>query len=396
MGNGFFPHGGILSLKILDFLVVIALVLVWYALVPGLGAVYSRVKWRQFRERFDSLRLRPLLDYTMYRNLSGHVGEFRFAGAFESITDRRTLWIKGDTLTISVSLKDAQTWLLPMQEGEGVSEVFDPGEEAPERIRWDRIATFTEGAKVFVGGGVRLQNGCWSFMSNRKTPLLIIFYDCPDRFLTPRIIRSSRHRNEYWNAVTPYSLIMGALSLLLLAASFLDRPAFRLTVITALAAVFVPVFPLIPPGLIFTVFYRRLAWRARIFRACRDLAKLPLRHLGKGRESGKLPNGESYGIVSYKTPHRIRKEKIPFLIPDAFIKTDGGDWYVFGALSPGRGLPAEPADPLASFGALPGRPEQIFRYYKVNAFILETAAWLALFLGVSLNAFFISMILIAF
>ena len=382
-------------MRILDFLVIIALVLFWYALIPAAGAIYTRTKWRKFRERFDLLRLKPLLNYAAYCGLSVPAGEFRFTGGFESITDQYTLWIKGENLTIPVSLANAQIWLLPMQEGEGIPEAFDPGEEAPERIRWDRIATLTEGAKVFVGGEIRFQDKRWSFVSTQGSPLLILFYDCPDHSLTPRTIRSSRHRNEYWNAVTPYSLIMGAICLLLFASLFLNRPAFRLTVITALAALFVPAFPLIPPGLLFTVVYRRLAWNARILRAYHDLARLPLRYLGDDQESAALPNGEIYGFITYKTlPEMVKEGKIPILIPEYSAESGGKNWHIFGALRPGYGLPAESLDPFATFGVLPEKPGKLASRYVITAYILEAAAWLALLSGIGLNVFFIRMILV--
>ncbi|GHV11437.1 hypothetical protein FACS189491_02660 [Spirochaetia bacterium] len=139
---------------------IIALVVFFYGLVPVAGALVSRRSWRIFRRRFDDLRLRPLLDYGIYSHTEG--GIYRFTGGFESVTDGHTLWIRSDDLTIPVALSGAQTYMLPMQEGGGV---FDPSEEAPERIRWDRVSTLTEGAKVFVGGALLLRDKRWTFVS---------------------------------------------------------------------------------------------------------------------------------------------------------------------------------------------------------------------------------------
>ncbi|MDR0878294.1 MAG: hypothetical protein LBN21_09585, partial [Treponema sp.] len=206
------------------------------------GAFFSRRSWRKFRRRFDELRLRPVLDYEAYRRLEGGGGDYRFTGGFESVTDGHTLWIRSDNLTIPVALSDAKTYVLPMQEGNSALESFDPGEEAPERIRWDRVSALAEGAKVFVGGTLVLQDQRWTFVSTKETPLLVIFYDGSDRSLAIRAIRAGRDKNEYWNTVTPYALIAGALCLISIAISFLSRPAFRLTVIVSLIAVFIPLF----------------------------------------------------------------------------------------------------------------------------------------------------------
>ncbi|GHV91679.1 hypothetical protein AGMMS50268_21820 [Spirochaetia bacterium] len=201
---------------------IIALVISCYGLIPVAGALLSRRSWRIFRRRFDDLRLRPILDYGNYSRQEG--GVYRFIGGFESVTDGHTLWIRSDSLTIPVALAEAQTYVLPMQEGGLLSGAFDPGEEAPERIRWDRVSTLTEGAKVFVGGALLLHEDRWTFVSTKETPLLVIFYDGSDRSLAVRAIRAGRHRNEYWNSITPYALILGALSLISMAISFLPRP----------------------------------------------------------------------------------------------------------------------------------------------------------------------------
>jgi hypothetical protein len=342
-----------------------------------------------FRRRFDDLRLYPILNYGICRRLEKEGGVFRFIGGLESVTDGHTLWIQGEDLTIPAALADAQTYLLPLKEGAQNIESFDLGEEAPEKIRWDRVSALAEGARVFVGGALAFRDKRWSFVSSRETPLLVIFFDGSDRSLTARAIRAGRHRNEYWNALTPYAMIIGAICQILIALSFLSRPAFRLTVITALIALFTPLLPLIPPGVLFTVLYRRLWWQARVFRAFRDLARLPQKYLAPGQESCTLPGGELYGPIRYKVlPPAVKEGKVPLLIPEQ--KT--GEWYIFGALNSGHDMPSEPRDPFATFGALPGKPEDLARRYTFKAYTLEIISWLALLSGIGLNIFFIRMI----
>lgn len=367
----------------------------WYGIIPLTGALVKRYSWHIFRRRFDELRLRPLLTYGGYRQLQGSGGAFRFIGGFESVTDGHTLWIRSENLTMPVSLNGAQTWILPMQESEEIPEGFDPGDEAPERIRWDRVSSFTEGAKVFVGGELVFQDERWSFAPTRETPLEVIFYDGPDRSLTTRAIRAGRQGNEYWNAATPYSLAVGIICQILIAASFLPRPAYRLTVITALVALCTPLFPLIPPGLLCTVTYRRLAWHARIFRAYRDLARLPSRYLARGQESRVLPNGEIYGVKRLGAlPPEFAGKNIPVLLPGYANMSAGKDWYMYGAIHPGDPFPVEPEDPFATFGLLPGTPETLGRRYAFAAYTLEAIAWLLILAGIALNVFFIRTILI--
>jgi hypothetical protein len=200
-------------------------------------------------------------------------------------------------------------------------------------------------------------------------------------------------------------LVVGALFNIIMAISFLSRPAFRLTVIVSLIALFVPAYPMIPPGLLFTVIYSRLAWRSRILRAYRDLARLPLRYLAlpKGKalkENCLLPNGELYGFAcSAELPPQAQEGKIPLLLPE-FTKalgsgaSQGGLWYIFGALRPGEEMPVQPIDSFATFGILPGRPDLIARRCEVAAYLMEFTAWLILLAGIALNIFFLRMVIV--
>ena len=241
------------------------IVIFWYALVPITGGFLNRYKWKRFRNRFNILRLSPLLNYGQYRKLDGEGGIFRFYGGIESITDGHTLWVKSGDLTIPVSIAKTKCFLLPIHDGEGFP-------EAPQEIRWNRVSTITEGAKVFIAGLIKTQDDRLSFVSTKEQPLMVIFYDCEDTELAESIIRAARTRNEYWNSITPVSLAIGAITLIYIAATYLGRPAFRLTVICALSAVFIPALPVFPPGILFTYFYRRLSWDSRKLRADYDLA----------------------------------------------------------------------------------------------------------------------------
>jgi hypothetical protein len=157
-------------------------------------------------------------------------------------------------------------------------------------------------------------------------------------------------------------------------------------VITAFTAAFVPLFPLAPPGLLLTLVYRGLWWRARIFRACRDLARLPL--IYAARPGGALlPNGETYGFACCED----LPEGTPLLVPG--IKRPRKEpWYVFGALDGEGTFPREPEDSFATYGAIPGDPEKLARRCTRSAYVLEILAWVLLVGGIGLNALFIALI----
>jgi hypothetical protein len=394
------------------------LALFWYGMVPIVGAQISRHGWRRFRRYFDRLRLAPLLDYARYVGCGRIEGTsppqrpriFRFTGGFESITDGHTLWVRGPDLTIPVVITGAQTYMLPMGEGDGGGETFDFREEVPRRLRWDRAATLTAEARVFVGGALVPRDDRWTFASTPETPLQVIFYTGSERSMAIRTIRTGRHQNEYWNGITPYALALGVLNLIAMAVSFLPRPAFRLTAITAFIAAFIPLFPLVPPGLLCTIAYRWLWRKARIYRARRDLARLPLVYFPGPLEGpggpcspallpGPPGGGEPYGVRCYQE----LPEGIPLLAP-GMKKGKKERWYVFGVLdregiAGGETEPAvppvprEPEDSFATFGALPGNPEKLARRCTAGAYALEVLSWILLLGGIGLNALFIMMII---
>jgi hypothetical protein len=304
-----------------------------------IGAIVKRRKWYIFRRRFNALRLYPIIDYSSYWTASKDRQEplnFRFLGSLESVTDGEILWMHGKDLTISVSLKNTVTYLLPAYKGDSAKETPDIDEEAPVRIRWGKVSMLTEGAKVFVGGSLVYHEERWQFVSTKKNPLIVFFYDGPDSLFTTRVIQSCRQQWAYWNVITPYSLIIGALCLILVAFSFLHRPVFRPTVILSFVSLFIPLYPIIPPGLLFTVFCRRLAVKSRMFKAYSDLARLSLR--GSAAEDELSPP------------------------PDA--------------------------DPVSGFRMFPDATLKLTRQFLTKAYALEILTWVLLLMGIGLNIVF--------
>jgi len=339
----------------------------------------------RFRKRFTDLRLHPLLNYTQYRALKDEGGIFRFTGEIDSITDGRTLWVKGDNLTIAVSLKKTKCWLLPIHDGDGIP-------EPPEQVRWNNVSTLSEGVKVFIGGQIKMTDNRMSFVSTKERPLTVIFYNCPDSALTDEIIRCARTRNEYWNNITPVSIIAGALSLVCIAVYFLNRPAYRLTIITALVAVFMPILPMFPPGLLLTLLYRRITWHARKFRAYWDIVRLPMRYLQNNEESAVLSTGEKYGFVKLKSLSEA-PENTPLILPD-YDNEENPEWRLFGVKNDENTLPVKSsADPFVSFGLLAGHPKRLAARFAVKAYSMEVFAWFLLLSGISVNVAFIFVIL---
>jgi len=388
---------------LLDFLVICALVLVFFGIVPAIGALLKRYKWHKLRRRFDELRLRPVLNYHSYWQEASSLEDvpskeggdlFRFIGGFESITDGQTLWIRSDNLTVPVSLENTESYVLPDQKS-GRSDDDDLVENPPEKFKLGNVSEIIEGARVFAGGSLKYINGRRCFVSSKQNPLIVFIYNGPDHSVPTRIMRSARQRNDYWNSFTPYSLITGVFGLIMMAVAYYARPAFRLTVTVSFMAMFVPLYPFIPPGLLFTLLFQRLTWKAKILRSYSDLARLPLRFLaGRGgkEKSSLLPSGEKYGVLRCSDlPPEAKSGGIPFLLPE--YEKDRTGWFIFGKKDGGQNLPIKAEDPFATFGILPGDPAVLTKKFAKKAYLLEAAAWVFLLAGIALNVFFIGMIL---
>jgi hypothetical protein len=337
--------------------------------------------------------MKPLLDYAGMVKIR-EPAEFRFTGKYESFSGKSVLWVRSGDLTVPVDLRGAQTFLLPSG-GEGDSPAFDPETEVPLRIRWDSLSTLTGETKVFVGGTLVMEDKRPIFASSPESSLFVIFYEGSGHSLTLRTIRAGRDRNAYFNFITPYAFILGAFCQILIALTYLTRPALRPVMAMALTAIFAPLFPLLPPGLIFTMAARTFRWRARLYSAYRDLALLPLRYFPPGSDNGRLPGGETYVVRRYgNLLPAIHERELPLIIPPEG-KHLGEIWHVFGVLPEGGGetFPAKPSDGFAVYGAYPGDPSVLARRYNSHAHRNE---FISAFLALASLAVNIYLILLVF
>ncbi|MDR2807528.1 MAG: hypothetical protein LBB43_00800 [Spirochaetaceae bacterium] len=356
-------------MRVADLIIVAALALLWYCVIPLLGIFFDRNNWHKFRRCFDDLRQAPLLNYTSLHRSTEPA--YRFTGSFESISDKNILWIRGENITVPVNLIEAQIYLFSLS---GI-------QAEVKRIHWNKITTLIEGGRVYVGGSLRMHNDRLVFSGTKKEPIIIIFYGDNDRSLNERVLWAGRNNNQYFNSITPYSLAAGTFSFLCIAFSFLNRPAFRLTVLIATLAIFIPLFPVLPPGILFTSLYSKLWRQTRTLRSYRDTIATLLRY-----ENQYLPDGEYYGSV--------RVDKMPADLPSLVqIRGKNTEWTIFGVIRKDSPLPVEPSDFAALYGFIPGSPEQLSRFYTTAASILSVIAVLFLVAGIALNIFFIALLI---
>ncbi|GHV83086.1 hypothetical protein AGMMS50212_04260 [Spirochaetia bacterium] len=226
---------------------------------------------------------KPALDYMELRK--NESGEYHFSGEFESITGGDTLWVRNDELTIPVSLNGASTYIFPLKDNAAnsvknvnASVLFDYS-GLLQRVRWNKILSFTAETKVFVAGRLKKIDDRQIFCFEKNNPLLVILYECSEETLALGVVCSGRAKADYMNPITPYAIAAGIFSLFYIAQNFYSRPAYHTTVLSSIIAMFSPLFPLIPPGILFTMAYKHFWLSSGLVKVHRDISAQPERNL---------------------------------------------------------------------------------------------------------------------
>lgn len=248
-------------------LVTVGLAATFYVIIPGAGAFLVRRRWRRFREALLSSQGAPSLRYGVVP-ARGESTRYRFFGKLEAIQADHTIWVGDRTLSVMVNLEGVPVFVMPRTHLEDGA----PSDETPRVFYWKELSALAEGTEVFVGGSLVDDRGSLRFERGPGGDPLVLIFDGPPEALFSRAMWAGRQRNEYWNHLTPISLIAGFVAELLWAVTLSGQS--RLQTVVALVMALIPLLPLFPPGVLGFYWYRRLWRRARRIRAHRDLALL--------------------------------------------------------------------------------------------------------------------------
>ncbi len=359
---------------------------VFFVVIPAIGVVATRAHWRSFRRAVVNAALNPHAGsrtvHSAYER-DGEIGEYRFFGVIEALQADDRLWIRNGSSSVEIEMANATVCLLPEDSppqyrhaGDDTALGFEsliPTQSMPEIVPWSRMSSLTEGTSVFVSGRLVSENGVPIFRGVGRRGPLVIMYDGPPTQLLARAIWFGRHRNEYWNALTPPSLVAGMLILVIVAVRAFSVAAGYAAGILTLGLAVIPILPLMPPGVIGYFVYRRLWLKGRAHRAWRDLLRLCLLYPRDGSDrAARLPDGESYLGVEIE-PSVVER----YLARGAVLRTSTGRmdahrWMVFG--SPKDGDIGRPSDPMAEFVILPADPAERSRRSEVLAYVWELVA----------------------
>ena len=369
-------------MQILIVRTVIVVGVFFYVVLPFLGAVLVRRRWRNFRARLERASLFPQLSYARAQHPDeGGAAHYRLLGRLEAVRGDSVVYVAKNQWSVAVDLADVPIFILPPRPV-GAGDQSDPmPDQTPRVYRWGELSALPEGTTLLVAGAVQQRRGEPTFVSTPAFPLLVIVYDCADEQLLARAIWSGRQRNEYWNQLTPPSLAVGFLAELLIACVVAAR--FRVGALVALGAALVPFLPLLPPGLAAFYLYRRLWQRGRRLRALRDVLRMPLRYrfdLHPHDETvwvALLPDGGVYERI--RSSDAPTDPAIPVVIPADASERVQRTWYLF------RRQESEPSDALAPTVAVAGEPAERAWRAQWKARLLELTAVATFCAGVLLN-----------
>jgi len=246
----------------------LAAALIFYAILPIVGAFAVREQWRSFRAAVAAASQAPGLDVDMPDATAGSPGWRCAQGDIEAMGGDHELWLRCDNATCVVDMRGAWVHLLTGR----------AGDDHIERRRWSGLPALGSGARAFVAGEVTLRNGRISIGQAKGGSMLVLLHDGDDSHVVRRAIRAGRHLNEYWNPVTQISLALGVMMMSVIATLVLPvrSPGGIPSLIVALTLTlaFAPILPLLPPGVLGFFAYRRFWRQARFCRARRDLETL--------------------------------------------------------------------------------------------------------------------------
>lgn len=361
---------------------------IFYAAVPLAGAFSVRRKWRLFRRQVVAASISREVSYsTPDRGIDGLAGCYCFTGDLQAIQDNSSIWLNNGKVSVRAEMEGIRLYLLPTSdsiENEGRVEenkILLP-QDMPKRISWERVYSLTQGTGVVLSGNVFIENGTPVFRNSDEQPLLVIIYDGKKESILRRSIWSGRQLNEYWNSLTPLSLMGGSFFLFVL--TFVSYRYQGTESVSAFLAVlsFMPLFPFLPPGIGLYFIFRRLWRNGRYLRGERDLLRLPLRHPEYSEYSSSLEAFDKFPDVKLRSCGIVDGNNLLTLPCRVFSSSEGG--YEL--------LPDHFFEELI----IPGDPEELASKCRSRARIMEILAAASINLCFVVNGLLIYLIMIFF
>lgn len=249
-------------------IILIFIPLIFYLLIPALGAFHVRSIWRKFREKMINSSFYPICGYDDII-ASKREGYYRFFGEIEAVQSEGFLWVRNDNLTISVKMENCHIYMIPTEKKKNT--------QMPIKLSWNRVFSIAEGSAIYICGDVKVIEGRSVYSGSRKDPLIVIIYDGESETLLERSVSCGRQNNEYWSFLTPWSIAVGGIISLILLDMMIKASVSSTVLLLGVIVAALPIIPFIPPGCLLFYLYSCLWKKGRLCRSDRDLIRLPLR-----------------------------------------------------------------------------------------------------------------------
>ncbi len=368
-------------MSIVYIIIPLTVSLIFFLLIPGIGALIVRTNWRKFRVDMQNATSYPYLDYSDIKNENNELN-FRFFGSLEAIENKNKIWVKGGNLAIAADLQNVFVYILP-------SLLTD---EEAQRVPWKRISSLIAGTQILISGSLIVENNRGIFKNSSLNPLLVVIFDGDKETLLKRAISVGRKRNEYWNQFTLISLVTGSFSLLSISYFFFRNPLWEIPALIALCLSFYPVALLLPPGVIFFFLYQYFWKKARYLRVDRDLFRLPLVPFMQNEEFSSrnevtLVNGEKYVMQKANNSNLSN-----YLEENSSIETrrcstikvdDKNEIFIFGVVD--KNFIIAPKDRMIEFVMIPGNPEIISKKCQKKSLLFTYLSAIFIILDIGIN-----------
>jgi hypothetical protein len=357
--------------------------IIFFLLIPGVGAFIARSHWRKFRVNILHSTTYPYLEYSDIINENSG-GSYRFIGSLEAIEGKNKIWVKGGNLSIAADVENIFVYILPS---------LTANDEA-QRVPWKSISSLIAGTQILISGNLAIENNRGIFKDNSDTPLLIVIFDGDKETLLKRAITGGRKKNEYWNQFTLISLVTGSFILLSISYFFFRNPLWGIPSFVSLSLSLYPIAILAPPGVIFFFLYQYFWKKARKLRIDRDLFRIPVFPFGsiidkENRKEVILSNGEKYVMLNVKSAEKDKylKENTSIEIRRcSSVKiSDDDNLFIFGTYSEEENYIASPRDKMHEYVMIIGNPEIISGKCQKKSTFFTYLAGIFITLDVGIN-----------
>lgn len=229
--------------------------ILFFVLLPGIGAVVTRRRWSSFREKLYKYANLEELSYKSIKEAK----KFIFKGKLESFKSDDIIWLKGASLSLCIDLNGQILYTL--------------SNNNLIQTNWNNVLSMVEGTSFFVVGDLKYKDGVPFLEGDKKEPLLVVVHD-KEYDIFQSLISKARDKNEMWNSYTPYSYITGVFILIILS-YFAYKSSYNKTAsFYLLVAAGTPFYFILPPGLILYLKYRKEWDKSIRYSILRDLSNL--------------------------------------------------------------------------------------------------------------------------